>query len=165
MFTQENNWTLVQMHIIAMLFSKHLHRMKNKNSFCCVSLYPVTEYHEVTSEDLVPGDIVEIPRHGCHMQCDAVLINGNCVVNESMLTGEWFMHTAFWLYSKIHALQGTDSDCLGASQDSDGETWIFEFFVQSLGLFTKTRISQKWKSKIAGKKMFCGKKFDKHIFF
>ncbi|XP_060580434.1 polyamine-transporting ATPase 13A3-like [Ruditapes philippinarum] len=46
------------------------------------------EFHEVSSEDLVPGDIIEIPRGGCIMQCDAILITGNCIVNESMLTGE-----------------------------------------------------------------------------
>ncbi|XP_059164770.1 polyamine-transporting ATPase 13A3-like isoform X2 [Physella acuta] len=46
------------------------------------------EFEDVHSEDLVPGDVIEIPRHGCDMQCDAVLITGNCIVNESMLTGE-----------------------------------------------------------------------------
>lgn len=45
-------------------------------------------YHDISSEDVVPGDILEIPRRGCIMQCDAVLISGNCIVNESMLTGE-----------------------------------------------------------------------------
>ncbi|XP_046580433.1 polyamine-transporting ATPase 13A3-like [Haliotis rubra] len=44
-------------------------------------------YEDISSEDLVPGDVIEVPRHGCMMQCDAVLINGNCIVNESMLTG------------------------------------------------------------------------------
>ncbi|CAG2250705.1 Probable cation-transporting ATPase 13A3,Probable cation-transporting ATPase W08D2.5,Probable cation-transporting ATPase 13A4,Cation-transporting ATPase 13A2 [Mytilus edulis] len=46
------------------------------------------EYIEISSEDLVPGDVIEIPRYGCIMQCDAVLVAGNCIVNESMLTGE-----------------------------------------------------------------------------
>jgi P-type E1-E2 ATPase len=41
----------------------------------------------LSSEDLVPGDVIEIPRNGCVMQCDAVLVAGNCIVNESMLTG------------------------------------------------------------------------------
>ena len=41
---------------------------------------------------LVPGDILEVPRHGCVMQCDAVLISGNCIVNESMLTGRYQTH-------------------------------------------------------------------------
>lgn len=37
---------------------------------------------------LVPGDILEIPSTGCTMQCDAVLLSGNCILDESMLTGE-----------------------------------------------------------------------------
>ncbi|XP_064642125.1 polyamine-transporting ATPase 13A3-like isoform X2 [Lineus longissimus] len=43
---------------------------------------------QVPSDILVPGDVIEIPRDGCIMQCDAVLLSGNCIVNESMLTGE-----------------------------------------------------------------------------
>uniref|UniRef100_A0A0B6ZE45 Cation-transporting ATPase n=1 Tax=Arion vulgaris TaxID=1028688 RepID=A0A0B6ZE45_9EUPU len=46
------------------------------------------DFQDVPSEDLVPGDVIEIPRNGCDMQCDAALITGNCIVNESMLTGE-----------------------------------------------------------------------------
>uniref|UniRef100_A0A1Y1K7X3 Cation-transporting ATPase n=1 Tax=Photinus pyralis TaxID=7054 RepID=A0A1Y1K7X3_PHOPY len=45
-------------------------------------------YHQILSHRLVPGDVIEIPSGGCVMQCDAVLVNGNCTVNESMLTGE-----------------------------------------------------------------------------
>ncbi len=37
---------------------------------------------------LVPGDVLEIPSSGCTMQCDAVLLSGNCILDESMLTGE-----------------------------------------------------------------------------
>ncbi|KAG8195088.1 hypothetical protein JTE90_029667 [Oedothorax gibbosus] len=42
------------------------------------------------SEDLVPGDVFLLPRTQTQfvMVCDAVLLSGNCVVNESMLTGE-----------------------------------------------------------------------------
>lgn len=40
------------------------------------------------SDQLVPGDLVHIPPHGCTLQYDAVLLNGTCIVNESMLTGE-----------------------------------------------------------------------------
>ncbi|XP_067049944.1 polyamine-transporting ATPase 13A3-like isoform X4 [Acropora muricata] len=43
---------------------------------------------EISSEDLVPGDVLVIPRKGAMIHCDAVLISGNCIVNESMLTGE-----------------------------------------------------------------------------
>lgn len=37
----------------------------------------------------MPGDIIELkPGYEIQMACDAVLLNGNCIVNESMLTGE-----------------------------------------------------------------------------
>ena len=51
--------------------------------------YNIVEYQDIESDMLVPGDILEVPRHGCIMQCDAVLISGNCIVNESMLTGAY----------------------------------------------------------------------------
>ncbi|XP_017470364.1 PREDICTED: probable cation-transporting ATPase 13A3 isoform X2 [Rhagoletis zephyria] len=43
---------------------------------------------ETSTQCLVPGDIIEIPTNGCTMQCDAVLLSGNCILDESMLTGE-----------------------------------------------------------------------------
>ena len=43
---------------------------------------------EIKSTELVPGDVIEIPANGCLMACDAVLVTGTCIVNESMLTGE-----------------------------------------------------------------------------
>lgn len=42
----------------------------------------------VESTRVVPGDIIHIPPHGCVLQCDAVLLTGTCIVNESMLTGK-----------------------------------------------------------------------------
>ncbi|EDV19820.1 uncharacterized protein TRIADDRAFT_61737 [Trichoplax adhaerens] len=43
---------------------------------------------DLSSTDLVPGDLIIIPTKGIRMECDVVLISGNCVVNESSLTGE-----------------------------------------------------------------------------
>ncbi|XP_018321676.1 probable cation-transporting ATPase 13A3 isoform X2 [Agrilus planipennis] len=43
---------------------------------------------EIQSNLLVPGDVLVIPEQGGILHCDAILLNGNCVVNESMLTGE-----------------------------------------------------------------------------
>lgn len=45
------------------------------------------EYEDIPTGELVPGDVITIPQHGCVMTCDAVLITGTCIVNESMLTG------------------------------------------------------------------------------
>ncbi|XP_013178033.1 PREDICTED: probable cation-transporting ATPase 13A3 [Papilio xuthus] len=42
----------------------------------------------VASSRLVPGDVLVLPPDGCIMPCDAMLIAGSCIVNESMLTGE-----------------------------------------------------------------------------
>ncbi|KAL7063632.1 hypothetical protein AAHC03_0913 [Spirometra sp. Aus1] len=47
-----------------------------------------SEFVPVDSTVLVPGDIIEIPREGTMMYCDALLLRGNCIVNESTLTGE-----------------------------------------------------------------------------
>ncbi|XP_058170497.1 polyamine-transporting ATPase 13A3 [Anopheles ziemanni] len=46
------------------------------------------ESHVIETRLLVPGDVLEIPATGCTMQCDAVLLSGNCILDESMLTGE-----------------------------------------------------------------------------
>ena len=42
---------------------------------------------EISSENLVPGDIIEIKNQSM-MQCDVVLLNGSVILNESILTGE-----------------------------------------------------------------------------
>ena len=41
----------------------------------------------MSSTELVPGDVINIPLGGVMMPCDAVLLNGTAIVNESMLTG------------------------------------------------------------------------------
>ena len=43
----------------------------------------------IQSDELVPGDLVIIPQI-CTLPCDMVLMSGQCVVNESILTGESF---------------------------------------------------------------------------
>ncbi|KAL5013798.1 hypothetical protein ScPMuIL_008068 [Solemya velum] len=68
-----------------------------------VKQQPLVMYEEISSEDLVPGDVIEIPRHGCVMQCDAVLVSGNCIVNESMLTGESVPVTKTYLPNPQHS--------------------------------------------------------------
>uniref|UniRef100_A0A674KBJ0 Polyamine-transporting ATPase 13A2 n=1 Tax=Terrapene triunguis TaxID=2587831 RepID=A0A674KBJ0_9SAUR len=42
----------------------------------------------VSSLDLVPGDCISLPSDGFVVPCDAALLTGECMVNESMLTGE-----------------------------------------------------------------------------
>lgn len=46
------------------------------------------QFRQQKMKHLVPGDVIEIPSNGCVMQCDIVLLSGNCIMDESMLTGE-----------------------------------------------------------------------------
>ncbi|XP_069753122.1 probable cation-transporting ATPase 13A4 [Narcine bancroftii] len=45
-------------------------------------------YKEVPSSELVPGDVFIVTGNKQILSCDSVLIEGDCIVNESMLTGE-----------------------------------------------------------------------------
>ncbi|XP_068772417.1 polyamine-transporting ATPase 13A2 isoform X4 [Struthio camelus] len=49
---------------------------------------PSGEEAVVSSADLVPGDCISLPSEGMLVPCDAALLTGECMVNESMLTGE-----------------------------------------------------------------------------
>ncbi|XP_055738736.1 polyamine-transporting ATPase 13A3-like isoform X2 [Salvelinus fontinalis] len=66
-----------------------LHDMVATHSIVRVSVCRGTlDVEEAMSTELVPGDVIVIPANGMIMPCDAVLVHGNCIVNESMLTGE-----------------------------------------------------------------------------
>ncbi|XP_017268981.1 probable cation-transporting ATPase 13A3 isoform X2 [Kryptolebias marmoratus] len=66
-----------------------LHDMVATHSIVRVSICRANkDIEEILSTDLVPGDVMVIPSNGTIMPCDAVLISGTCIVNESMLTGE-----------------------------------------------------------------------------
>ncbi|XP_029904873.1 probable cation-transporting ATPase 13A3 isoform X2 [Myripristis murdjan] len=66
-----------------------LHDMVATHSIVRVSVCRANnDIEEIMSTDLVPGDVVVIPGNGTIMPCDAVLVSGTCIVNESMLTGE-----------------------------------------------------------------------------
>lgn len=42
----------------------------------------------VSSQDLVPGDVFEFSDPSLNqVPCDCILLSGDCIVNESMLTG------------------------------------------------------------------------------
>ncbi|AET40645.1 putative acid anhydride hydrolase Ecym_6263 [Eremothecium cymbalariae DBVPG len=56
---------------------------------CDVRVYKDGFWTQVSSSDLVPGDIYEISDPSLSVvPCDSVLISGDCLTNESMLTGE-----------------------------------------------------------------------------
>ncbi|KAH0538608.1 hypothetical protein FGG08_004809 [Glutinoglossum americanum] len=46
-------------------------------------------WRHVSSSDLFPGDVYEVSDHSLtQFPCDSLLLSGDCIVNESMLTGE-----------------------------------------------------------------------------
>ncbi|XP_008581952.1 PREDICTED: probable cation-transporting ATPase 13A3 [Galeopterus variegatus] len=88
-----------------------LHDMVAAHSTVRVSVCRVNaEIEEIFSTDLVPGDVMIIPLNGTVMPCDAVLINGTCIVNESMLTGESVPVTKTNLPNPSVGLKGTGDE-------------------------------------------------------
>ncbi|NXC61782.1 AT132 ATPase, partial [Aleadryas rufinucha] len=49
---------------------------------------PSGEELVLSSAELVPGDCIRLPADGALLPCDAALLTGECMVNESLLTGE-----------------------------------------------------------------------------
>ncbi len=49
-------------------------------------------FERISSEDLVPGDVVSIPAHGCELHFDGVLISGS-VIGESFYYFSLFLET------------------------------------------------------------------------
>ncbi|XP_028179120.1 probable cation-transporting ATPase 13A3 [Ostrinia furnacalis] len=72
--------------------SINLHKMAGSTSaFTVTVLRPSRGTREecvVNASRLVPGDVLVLPPDGCVMPCDAMMLTGNVIVNESMLTGE-----------------------------------------------------------------------------
>lgn len=64
-------------------------RLQEMSKFSCeVRVWRNGFWSQILSEELVPGDVFEVDPSLSVIPCDALLINGECVVNESMLTGE-----------------------------------------------------------------------------
>ncbi|KAJ1673981.1 hypothetical protein EV182_004203, partial [Spiromyces aspiralis] len=56
---------------------------------CLTTVYRNGGWLRIPSDELLPGDVVEVSDPGLvTMPCDALLLEGECIVNESMLTGE-----------------------------------------------------------------------------
>uniref|UniRef100_A0A8C1UVY5 ATPase 13A3 n=1 Tax=Cyprinus carpio TaxID=7962 RepID=A0A8C1UVY5_CYPCA len=77
---------------------------------------------EALSTDLVPGDVIVIPSNGIIMPCDAVLICGTCIVNESMLTGESVPVTKTDLPNPQQDIKGGDGDAIYSTEEHKRHT-------------------------------------------
>lgn len=65
-------------------------RLAELSQFHCeVRVYKDGFWTQVSSSELVPGDIYEVSDPSLSVfPCDSILLSGDCIVNESMLTGE-----------------------------------------------------------------------------
>ncbi|KAM8902081.1 putative cation-transporting ATPase 13A4 [Lycaon pictus] len=66
-----------------------LHRLVESHNSITVSVFVrKAGVQELESRFLVPGDLLVLTGNKVQMPCDAILIDGSCVVDEGMLTGE-----------------------------------------------------------------------------
>ena len=91
---------IVVLTIISLVLSvygtyQNLKQLQKISRYSCpIKVYRKNENNEymdsveMDSTELVPGDLFEIPEDGLALPCDAILIDGSIIINESMLTGE-----------------------------------------------------------------------------
>ena len=100
---------------------------------CPVKVYRKNEKNEymdaveMNSTELVPGDLFQIPEDGLALPCDAILIDGSIIINESMLTGE---------STPVIKVRMAGTDNIFNTKEADSDKYI---------LFGGTKIVQKRK--------------------
>lgn len=83
----EVGYKLTALHLIYLEYAIVLSSSSFVKNYSKENACGVVGVETVPTSTLVPGDVIEIgPKTGV-MQCDAILITGTCVINESMLTG------------------------------------------------------------------------------
>ena len=123
--------TIVSLVVSVYDTHKNLKQLHNMSKYSCdVNVYRKNDNNEVVitkinSENLVPGDLYEIPEDGLAMPADTILVNGTVIINESMLTGE---------STPIVKVHMPSVDTLFDTQLNDCEKYI---------LFAGTKIVQK----------------------
>lgn len=69
------------------LAAKPIQQETNPQAIHAVAQSLEASRQKLSSFELVPGDVIEVPENEV-MPCDIILLNGSCIMNESMLTGE-----------------------------------------------------------------------------
>ena len=86
--------TLVSLIISLRETYSNLKKIEKLSKYSCpVNIYRKNTIGEliiknISSLELVPGDVFEVPDEGITLPCDSILVKGSVVINESMLTGE-----------------------------------------------------------------------------
>lgn len=84
---REMSFFETKLNVYRGLSSKILHQETTISNISQVSETLLQKKQILSSFNLVPGDVIEIPENEI-MPCDIILLNGTCIMNESMLTGE-----------------------------------------------------------------------------
>uniref|UniRef100_A0A8C5Q5X4 Cation-transporting ATPase n=1 Tax=Leptobrachium leishanense TaxID=445787 RepID=A0A8C5Q5X4_9ANUR len=93
----EYSIAVIIMTLVSIIFTVHdlrkesvkLHNLVESNNSVKVTVRQKNgECKEMESQYLVPGDVIVLTGKKLFLPCDAILISGGCIVNESMLTGE-----------------------------------------------------------------------------
>ena len=86
--------TLASLFISLKETYSNLKKIEELSKYSCpVNIYRKNSEGELiiqnlSSLNLVPGDLFEVPDEGITLPCDSILVKGSVVINESMLTGE-----------------------------------------------------------------------------
>ena len=130
---------IVVLTIISLIISVHgtyknLKQLQKISHYSCpVKVFRKNEKNEymdpieVSSTELVPGDLFEIPEDGLALPCDAILIDGSVIINESMLTGE---------STPVIKVRMSGTDNIFNTKEADSDKYI---------LFGGTKVVQKRK--------------------
>ncbi|KAJ1852805.1 hypothetical protein GGH12_003257 [Coemansia sp. RSA 1822] len=79
------------------------------NYVCAVRVLRSNVWSDMESSELVPGDVIDLAEPGLDVvPCDMVLLEGNCIVDESMLTGESVPESKVSVVSGDHVLESID---------------------------------------------------------
>lgn len=113
--------------------SKRLAEMSYFN--CEVRVFREEFWTHVNSTELVPGDIYEVSDPALTIfPCDSVLLSGDCIVNESMLTGESVP------VSKVPANQNTMHQLIEDFQNTQISSSVSKSFLFNGTKIIRTRI-------------------------
>lgn len=87
-----------------------LHRLNEISRFeCTVRVWRNEFWKEVGSGELVAGDIYEVSDPSLNtVPCDSILLSGDCIVNESMLTGESVPVSKLPMHQETAAMLGDE---------------------------------------------------------
>jgi len=93
----------------------------------------------VDSTDIVPGDLLELS-DGLVMPCDVLLLTGQCILNESMLTGlPWL--SSLWLELRVGAQANPSPSSKTASLTQPTSAMSSTPYVTALSCCTAARAS------------------------